>query len=229
MNISSKHSLTLVELLLASALVGLLLLGVTYFDTFARDHLTVLDRRIRVQNEVSRALEHMSKNLSRGIGDVNCVTGLGPPACPTPLLTVEIRTVFPEGDIGIAVWTDTNENSVFDPSPAGGDLRASYIFFGNKIAPSAFDYKIFFCSAGCLDFTLCVLCCKAEIPISSRIFDIDFNYDDTEADGDPVDNFIDVSVTGCWDPTEAQSNCGTLGNPEVTMQTRIKMPSVSTH
>lgn len=40
------------------------------------------------------------------------------------------------------------------------------------------------------------------------------------------DNYIDISVTACDDPV---GTCGTRDNPSVTMQTRIKMPAVSTH
>jgi hypothetical protein len=44
---------------------------------------------------------------------------------------------------------------------------------------------------------------------------------------DSSTNYIEVSLTDCWDP--ASTSCGTSDNPSVTMSTRIKMPSVSTH
>lgn len=44
-----------------------------------------------------------------------------------------------------------------------------------------------------------------------------------------TDNYIGIDLTGCWDPDGSPNACGTPDNPSVTMRTRIKMPSVSTH
>lgn len=44
-----------------------------------------------------------------------------------------------------------------------------------------------------------------------------------------INNYVDVSLTACYEPTGTTYPCGTRDNPNVTMQTRIKMPSVSTH
>jgi Tfp pilus assembly protein PilE len=64
----SKRSITLAELLIAIALVGLLVIAVFSLDNYARFHLITSDRRARAQNDVSYALEHMSKYAFQGIG-----------------------------------------------------------------------------------------------------------------------------------------------------------------
>jgi len=71
MNIFSKHSVTLVELLLAMALIGLLMIGVSSLDSYARFNLVTADRRAQAQNEASFVLGHMTKNLSQAIGSVS--------------------------------------------------------------------------------------------------------------------------------------------------------------
>jgi hypothetical protein len=58
--------------------------------------------------------------------------------------------------------------------------------------------------------------------ISRKITNCSFSYNLT-------DNFVDVIITGCYDPDGTPFACGTSDNPTVTMRTRIKMPSVSTN
>lgn len=41
-------------------------------------------------------------------------------------------------------------------------------------------------------------------------------------------NYFNITVTGCWDPTETTAPCGSPNNPSVNMTSRITMPSVST-
>lgn len=43
-----------------------------------------------------------------------------------------------------------------------------------------------------------------------------------------MDNYIQVNITGCYDPSQI-STCGSELNPNVTMYSRIKMPAVSTN
>lgn len=45
--------------------------------------------------------------------------------------------------------------------------------------------------------------------------------------GNPLaDSFITVSITKCWNPA---GTCGTLDNPQVAMNTTLRLPMVSTH
>lgn len=65
-----RRGITLVELIVAVILLTVIILAVMSIDTFSRYHLIGSDRRSRLQNELSFALEHMQKNIARGVGNV---------------------------------------------------------------------------------------------------------------------------------------------------------------
>ncbi|MCM8797489.1 MAG: prepilin-type N-terminal cleavage/methylation domain-containing protein [Candidatus Omnitrophica bacterium] len=58
--------------------------------------------------------------------------------------------------------------------------------------------------------------------ISTRISSCSWNYD-TSA------NYINVTVVSCWDLTQAKYPCNTSNNPQITMNSTIKLPSVATN
>ncbi len=122
----SKRSVTLVELLIAVALVAFLVLGITTLDTYARFHLVTSNRRVLLQNEMSFILEDMYKNIFRATGDITNpgIRDLGAspycpsmPACPlTPAST------------GFCVRIDNS-----DPYTYIDDQWIYYFLSGNKI------------------------------------------------------------------------------------------------
>lgn len=65
-----KKSVTLLELLIAISLLGILLLAFTSIDLFSRYHVLTADRRAQVQNEASSVIEHMTKNVLQGVGNI---------------------------------------------------------------------------------------------------------------------------------------------------------------
>lgn len=71
MNLNLKKSVTLVELIIAISLFGVLVVAFTSFDTYSRQHVIVSDRRARLQNELAYALEQMSKYVLQGTGNFN--------------------------------------------------------------------------------------------------------------------------------------------------------------
>lgn len=62
--------ITLIELLIAMVLLSIIVLGLNSIDFFSHFHLITSDRRARIQNEASFALEHMSKQITNAIGDL---------------------------------------------------------------------------------------------------------------------------------------------------------------
>ena len=66
-----KRSVTLIELLVTIALIGLLIVGITTLNNFARFHLLSSTRKALLQNELVFVLEDMSKNIIRATGDFN--------------------------------------------------------------------------------------------------------------------------------------------------------------
>lgn len=66
-----KKVITLAELIISIALLGVIVLGVTAFDVGSRYFLQSSDRKTQVLNEMTYILEHIGKNVSLATGDVN--------------------------------------------------------------------------------------------------------------------------------------------------------------
>lgn len=210
MNLPHNKSVTLLELLIAITLISLIVLGFSSIDLFSRYHVVTSDRRAKLQNEVSHALEHMTKQISMAIGNER-IFGVG---------TVIDRTDI-GGDSAIRIYIDANANGQSDSS----DSWIAYRFTGNTGNPNT-QFQIWFYS----NYTnpsssYEVIATK----ITSDFSNTYVSYDNTDTDGDPIDNYMDIQLTACWDPDGSPQACGTPDNPSVTMSTRIKMPSVSTN
>ncbi len=67
----NHKSVTLVELLIAVVLLSVIVIGFSSIDTFSRLQVMSSDRRAKLQNDASYALEHMAKEISMAIGDFN--------------------------------------------------------------------------------------------------------------------------------------------------------------
>lgn len=64
-------SLTLIELLISVTLLSAIILAISNIDLFGRFHTISAERRVKLQNEISSTLDHMSKNIMQGIGGVS--------------------------------------------------------------------------------------------------------------------------------------------------------------
>lgn len=102
-----NKSITLLELLIALVIMGLLIVGFSSIDLFSRYHVIASERRAKLQNEVSFGLEHMTKSIGRAIGDIN-----DPP--------VIVDYAVPRLDI----WVDNNSNGMKDAD----DLQVVYVY-----------------------------------------------------------------------------------------------------
>lgn len=63
--------LTLIELMIAIVLMGMLVLGFYSIDLFSRYHVISSDKRAKLQNEISYAIEHMSKYVQQANGNLS--------------------------------------------------------------------------------------------------------------------------------------------------------------
>ncbi|MFA5115494.1 MAG: prepilin-type N-terminal cleavage/methylation domain-containing protein [Candidatus Omnitrophota bacterium] len=72
-----NNGLTLLELLIALILTGIVAVSIFSLDIFGSYHLTGLDKRRRVQNQVSDVLEHISKNIINAVGNT-AISGMSP-------------------------------------------------------------------------------------------------------------------------------------------------------
>jgi hypothetical protein len=153
-----------------------------------------------LQNETSYILEHMAKEIDKAIGNTSI-------AALTP---ISITTI--QGDDAIRAWIDFSGNGQLDPYPT--DREIAYRFTGATGAIS--DRHQIWYYANCVGPNCNQAGSIGPEVIVRRISA--FNRSVT-------DNCVVVQVSSRWDPDVAVST----DNPEVTMRTEIKMPSVSTN
>ena len=120
--VRDKHSVTLIELLIATTLIGLLSLAIWSIDSFVHHHLIDSDRRAVIQNEASRVLEYMVKYTSRAVGS-------------STQLPIDRSNIG--ADSALRVWIDFNNNAQRD----AGDKQIAYRYRG-----AASNYEVWFYS-----------------------------------------------------------------------------------
>jgi Tfp pilus assembly protein PilV len=69
--LKKSAGVTLIELVIAIVLVSLAILGLSNIDIFGHSQALDASRRTKLQNEVTIALDHMTKEISNAIGDAN--------------------------------------------------------------------------------------------------------------------------------------------------------------
>ena len=173
-----NKGLTLLELLIAIAIFSLMLIGFSSIDIFSRYHVVSSDRRVKLQNDASYVLEHMTKQISKAIGDVN-----NPPV------------VIDESNRKIYVYRDANENGRRGPHE---DYWTAY-----RYQP----YQVWYCPQCKYDgdadpANACHNCYSSpwestEI-LSSKITAFTPTYS-------PSNDYLEVELSACWDPAQPSS------------------------
>jgi len=102
-----KKSVTLVELIMAIALMGVVVLGVTSFDVGSRHFLQASERKTQVLNEATLIMDRISRDALMAVGTVNAAA-----------VTVAGNT--------ITINQDTNQDGIVD-------TVVSYAMAGNQI------------------------------------------------------------------------------------------------
>ncbi|MDD4182690.1 MAG: hypothetical protein PHT53_02585 [Candidatus Omnitrophica bacterium] len=102
-----KKSVTLVELIMAIALMGVVVLGVTSFDVGSRHFLQASERKTQVLNEATLIMDRISRDALIAVGTVNAAA-----------VTVAGNT--------ITINQDTNQDGIVD-------TVVSYAMAGNQI------------------------------------------------------------------------------------------------
>lgn len=200
----NNQAVTLVELLVAVALLSVIMLAVTNIDIFSRFQLLSSERRMVVQNEAQYVLEHITKEVSKAIGST-VLPG-----------QIPLRAQLVGTDNGLLVFVDLNGTG---DGPGDGIWSTSgdrwrLYRYKNSSAPSADRYQLWYYTNYPTSGIEVIARKVSAFPIPAF---------------DTATNSVNVSITTCWDPAATTSACGTSGNPSVTMNTTIKMPSVSTN
>jgi len=221
------RGITLVELLISIVLLSIIVLGLGSIDLFSRSHVISSDRRVRISNDASLALEHMGKQIMNAFGN-EIIDGANS--------VVSVVANSPPSDDGntIRFKIDSDNNGT-------ADTWRAYLYH-NKLATSGKN-QIWYCPQ-CLDST-CVTCTTHTWGDTNYPDDIiaknisGFTPCKPLVDGtccpSPYTgcvlgkNYVTITIQACWDPAESHYSCGTPNNPSVNMKADITMPSVTTN
>lgn len=102
-------AVTFLEILLATVIFWIVILSFSSINIFGRFNLIQADRRSRVQNEVTGALEDIAKGIERAVGDAN-----------NNPINISVSGALTT----LSIWVDpsTNRNGIRD----AGDYRIAY-------------------------------------------------------------------------------------------------------
>ncbi len=209
------------ELLISIIIVSIIILSLGSIDLFSRHHVIGSERRAKLQNEISHALEHMTKNISgtgtRGgaIGDLN------QPA---------INTNPIGSDPAIRIRIDSN-------NPPDGIRDASDVEIAYRYRVSNHEIWYYLVYPGAHEIITPGLPAHGFIMSDFSSITSGAFTQPSQIRYDTSNNYLEVQLTGCWDPATAGSwdpvtgspSNATPENPCVTMQASIKLPGVSVH
>ena len=195
-------ALTLIELLVSMILMSLVILGLFSIDAFSRHHVINSDRRVKVQNDVSYALEYMGKYVQQSIGDFN-----NPP----------IR-LYPDSGAPTGFQVRFDCRSLQDPSDLTGDVWVYYSLSGNRL------------SVGCSGVN-CASCNSVPSELLSERIVAGFNnsilpVNPTHGFYVSITNLgtaVDIGLVGRYKPAAAADP----DNPQISMKTRLSSPGSS--
>jgi Tfp pilus assembly protein PilE len=202
-------SMTLIELMVSVVIVGVIMLSIQSISIFSWDRLINSDRRSKVQNELSYALEHMSKYVQLATGNINRpAIQLFPPGNPT----------------GFLVRVDS-----MTPSDLSDDAQIKYSLDGNDLTVECLSD----CPANFINETLSTRVCSG-VAVGAVLPDpLGVNPSDglylriTDDDGNVVNTGgnIEIGLVGQFLPTQARG----ARNPQIGMKTRLICNSCSTN
>jgi type II secretory pathway component PulJ len=175
MSLAHKKSVTLVELLIAISLLSLIVIGFSSIDVFSRYQVITSSRRSTLQNEVSYALDHMSKHISQAAGNRKIDE-------QKPIYTESIG-----GQNAIEAHIDSNRNGQ-------ADKWIVYRLVSANATPSE-EHRILYCS----DWDIPSLRCSVNEEVICRRVQT-FNIDDSAQQ-----DYVRVRVTARWQVEQAAS------------------------
>ncbi|TAN59426.1 hypothetical protein EPN16_07240 [bacterium] len=82
--LSAKRGITLIELLIAISLVGMIVLAIVAVDVASRRFVNTSDFEARAQNQIAPTLDMIAKDVSLAIGNVRADSGICKDSDPTP-------------------------------------------------------------------------------------------------------------------------------------------------
>lgn len=210
-------AVTLLELLISIMLFSVVILAVSSVDLLSNWQVMSADRRVKVQQEVAVALEHMTKELGKAIGNES-IYGQDTVA--------KTQTI----DADSAIWAYIDYGN--PPNGQRDDVNDRWIvyrFTGSTGNPDT-QFRLRYCPE-CANIPCTI--CNPDWPTSASLVSRNIAGFTVTKPANPLNkNYITAQVTACWDATTADlvaNPNGTVDNPCVRMDTTIKMPAVSTN
>jgi Tfp pilus assembly protein PilV len=195
-----NKSVTLVELIIAIVLVSVIILGINSVNIFSRYHLISSDHRAKLQNDVSFVLEHMTKEVSKAIGN-EAITFSG----------------FGSGSV-ISITDNTSLTIFIDATQDGIRNTANDYWIKYNLDTADDKHELTYC-AKCPDKACACSTTDGLEILSKKITGFSPSVDFTKG------NYVTVDITGRWDPSNDKVS---QDNPEISMRATINLPSVST-
>lgn len=201
-----ESGVNFIELIMSIVLMSLVLLGFFSIDLFSRHHVISSDRRAKVQNEVVRAMENMSKYVQQANGNLsrNAIQYLPGPTSA--------------GATGFRVYIDLRNPQT--PSVLANDGWIDYTLSSNTLTVT--------CTAN--DEGICPFIPVTENLTAKIIAGVAGGSIMPES---PVNGFyvnitnqgtaVDIGLVGKYQPAVEASP----DNPQISMKTRLVCPSSS--
>jgi len=199
--------MTLTELIISISLLGVIILAATTFDTAIRQSFRHSDTQAQLLNELSPAMQQMTKFIMQGVGTVN-LNNIGLEISTpnrglkvrldisnTPTNCADDRWIFYQYQANQIIYcTNTGSGCGIPPGwgclpPGALEVIARKIFYNPATSPPVFDF-------------------------------IDSNGDGLS---DNRDNLVSINLIACQDPTQALGICGSMRNPSVNLTTKISL------
>ena len=197
------RAISLIELLVSMIIMSLVLLGFFSVDSFSRHHVISSDRRAKVQNEISYAIEYMSKYVQKSNGNLsrNAIQYY-----PGPTFA---------GATGFRVYVDLNNRQT--PSVLTDDGWIDYTFSVNTLTAT--------CTAngGSCPFASEILSNKIIAGVLGNVIMPEFPDNGFYVNITDQGTAVDIGLAGRYIPATAAS----LDNPQISMKTRLISPSSS--
>ena len=186
---------TLIELLIATVLACMIILGIFSIDLFGRSHIIGSKKRTSVQNQISNAIEFMSKYVLQSTGD------LSQPAISITAAGFNTRVDF---------------NATQTPSNLADDSTVSFSLAGNQLTASCVNNGG---GTGC-PFVSQLLTDKVIAGFSNTVMP-DAPTSGFYVNIINSGSSLNVGIAGKYKPTEATS----IDNPLVSLKTNLNSSS----
>ena len=206
-----ESGINLIELIVSIVLMSLVFLGFFSIELFSRHHVISSDKRVKVQNEISYAIEHMSKYVQQANGSLSRRAIQYYPG-PTSA-----------GATGFRIYIDLRSVTTQTPSVLTDDGWIDYTLSTNTLIATCTP------NGGSCPFTSPENL-TSPAPYGKILAGVvaDNTMPQTPSNGFYIritnqGTAVDIGLAGRYDPAVAASP----DNPQISMKTRLICPSSS--